>query len=127
MPNTYRHTIHDLHVLPAAGPLAEVVTRVNYSIVGSDGERTAVFSGYADLTTPDPATFTPFAELTEADVVAWLGPIPPHVIEALDASLAIQQRAAVATTMAPPWVPPPSMPPAMPAPEVSTPAQENTP
>lgn len=48
-----------------------VVVRVHWAYVGTEGERSAAFGGTTDLTYSGGA-FTPYADLTQEQVAAWV-------------------------------------------------------
>lgn len=55
------------------GGLSDVLKSVGYQLTGTRGEKQFVIGGETALGAPDPASFTPFASLTEADMVSIIG------------------------------------------------------
>ena len=67
-------TIKSLEYADAAG-LASVINQVNWVCVSDDGEGRVWRNDSPPkrLDAPDPATFEAYAEITEANVIEWLG------------------------------------------------------
>ena len=98
----------------------QTVTRVHWYCQGIDGEDTVGNSGWCDLQSS--GAFTPYAELTEAQVLAWIwapvttdikdrdgvviGNVTKHLKDEAEAQLASQvarRRAEVVSAPALPW------------------------
>jgi len=50
----------------------DTVVSVTYMVTATDGTNTVDINNVAQLGAPDAAAFTPFANLTEAQVIAWV-------------------------------------------------------
>lgn len=80
MPNTYTLKITGLEVCPIDGPLNNVILKINWSHEASDETFSTAMSGSTNVPAPDPASFIPFADLTETVVLSW---VRKHTPEAL--------------------------------------------
>jgi len=71
---TYSWAIRGLKKAPQLGDLSDVITFVDFEYKGVDSESNehAVFYGMYPLAAPDSENFTPLADLTEAQVLAWV-------------------------------------------------------
>ena len=69
---TYNWTVAQLDAYPTYENHADVVFTVHWRCDGTDGEYTAGVYGSVGLTLDPEATFTPYADLTEAQVVGWV-------------------------------------------------------
>ena len=72
MSNTYTWTISALDCIPQVGSLTDYVCVSHWSCQGTDG--TYVGSCYATVSfpvNPDKPNYTPYADLTEAEVIQW--------------------------------------------------------
>lgn len=66
---TFTWKINGLQVMQTPG--ANTVTMSNFTILGEDGGKTASVSYSVNLLPADPASFTPFDQITEAMAVQW--------------------------------------------------------
>jgi hypothetical protein len=57
---------------PIYGGLPNVVTAINWVCTGTDGVMTSSASGTAKLGTPNPAEFTPYADITQEMAYQWV-------------------------------------------------------
>jgi hypothetical protein len=78
MAYTYEWQIKQLQVAPIADGLTEVVKRVEWNYVCSDGKDSIFMPGYTDFSTPDSAEFISYEDLTKEDLISW---IKSHVNE----------------------------------------------
>ena len=69
---TYTWMIEQLDVAPAVGELSNVVSRIHWRLLASDGANGADTFGDQILPPPDPSGFSPYASLTEGAVIACL-------------------------------------------------------
>lgn len=69
---TYNWTVAQLDAYPTYENHTDVVFTVHWRMDGTDGEHTAGVYGSVGLTLDPEATFTPYADLTEAQVVGWV-------------------------------------------------------
>ena len=63
--------IKQLLVKKTEGSLSDVVILANWSCRASDGTYSAVLTGCTDFAPPSGSGFTPFDQLTEAQVLSW--------------------------------------------------------
>lgn len=99
MAYTYEWQIKQLQVAPVADGLTEVVKRVEWNYVCSDGKDSISMSGYTDFSTPDSAEFISYEDITKEDLISW---IKNHVNEdelklAVSGQLEYNKRPAVET------------------------------
>jgi hypothetical protein len=66
---TYTWTIDRMATMPTPQP--EFVVNVNWTITGTDGTNTASLMGDCEFS-QEGDTFTPYADLTEAQVLGWV-------------------------------------------------------
>lgn len=108
MPNAYTWQFVRLDVYPTYGALANVVQSVHWEVTASDGVGHAAQAyGEQSLGPPDPENFTPFAELTQAQVQGWTEAALGAELAAMQSQLdaAIQQQISPSIVpMSPPWV-----------------------
>lgn len=71
---TFTTTITNMYTLPHVEGQTDVVVNVLYQVTGVDGEYTANIGGSQQMTIQQGASFTPYADLTEAQVIGWLDP-----------------------------------------------------
>jgi len=72
---TFTTTITAMYTLPQSEGQTDVVVTAQYEVTGVDGSYTANIAGSQQFTlSPDSAGFTPYASLTEAQVIGWLSP-----------------------------------------------------
>ena len=64
-------TVSQMFTLPQVEGQTDVVVQVTYFVTGVDGEHTAYVSFGQEFTIQQGAAFTPYADLTEAQVVGW--------------------------------------------------------
>ena len=75
MANTYTWDIPAVDCRPTEGDLSTVVYNVHWRYNGVDSsENTGTIIGTHLVGAPDPADFTPFADLTKDIVVSWIEP-----------------------------------------------------
>ena len=72
MTTTYNWVISSLETSPSEDELTNVVKTVHWRYQATDGTHLADVYGSVGLNTPEASTFTPYADLTEADVISWL-------------------------------------------------------
>jgi len=71
---TFTTTITNMYTLPQVEGETDVVVNVMYQVTGVDGEYTANIGGNQQMTIQQGASFTPYADLTEEQVIGWLDP-----------------------------------------------------
>lgn len=102
---TYSWTFNPLIVKPQEGSLTDVVILVNWTRAAADGEYSASCYGQISVGPVDPAHFTPYADLTKAQVQGWVvSALTQETVNSYDASLARQ----IADQQNPPVVPLPA-------------------
>jgi hypothetical protein len=69
---THNWIVSQLDAYPEYEGHSDVVSTVHWRCDGADGEYTAGVYGSVGLTLDPEATFTPFADLTEAQVIGWV-------------------------------------------------------
>lgn len=72
MATEYTWTIAQLDCYPEYEGNTDVVATAHWRLTGVDGEHTGSVYGTVGLTLGPDAPFTPFADLTEAQVVGWV-------------------------------------------------------
>jgi hypothetical protein len=72
MTTTYAWNVVQMDAYPEYEGHTDVVFTVHWTLTGTDGEHTAGVYGTVGLTLDPEADFTPYADLTEAQVVGWV-------------------------------------------------------
>lgn len=72
MTTTYTWNIAQLDAYPEYEGHSDVVFTVHWTLSGTDGEYTAGVYGSVGVTLDPEATYTPYADLTQAQVVGWV-------------------------------------------------------
>ena len=104
MPNTYTWIIEQLDCYPEKDGHTDVVFTVHWRLNGTDGTNTATVYGTVGLTYEPGQPYTPYEDLTQAQVVGWVqAALGPEQVQALTDNVAAQ-LAAIAN---PPVVTPP--------------------
>lgn len=103
----YDWMLNPLTVKPVEGSLADVVVLVDWRRTATDGTFVAQCSGQVNLGPPDPSAYTPFADLTQAQVTQWVQvTIGPEQMSQFDEALAGdigRQRNPPVVAMSAPW------------------------
>jgi hypothetical protein len=71
---TFTTTVQTMFTLPQEAGQTDVVVNVNYLVSGVDGTYTADIGFSQQFTIQQGEAFTPYAQLTEAQVVGWADP-----------------------------------------------------
>lgn len=104
---TYNWHIAALDCYPEYEGHTDVVFTAHWRMDGTDGDHTAGVYGSVGLTLDPEATYTPYADLTEAQVVGWVkDALGEEQVEAYEANVAAQIDALVnppVVTPALPW------------------------
>tara|TARA_R110002167_G_scaffold197328_2_gene400366 strand:- start:434 stop:790 length:357 start_codon:yes stop_codon:yes gene_type:complete len=111
---TYVWAITGMKMAPSLDGLTDVVTNVQFNYTGTDSESgfSSIFNGAFPVPPPNSVDFIPLADLTEAEVIAWIQPIYPmdHPNEVVEEG--IQNQITPTNEDAPmPWAPEPPVPP----------------
>ena len=70
---TFTTTITSMYTLPQVEGETDVVVTAMWQVTGVDGDYTANIGGSTQFTlSPDSPSFTPYADLTEAQVIGWI-------------------------------------------------------
>ena len=73
MATTYTWTVTNLYTVPVSPTEPDYVVTALYNIIGVDGTYTAELSNSAQFEViADQPDFTPYADLTEAQVLGWI-------------------------------------------------------
>lgn len=110
MPATFTTTINSARTASEGG-LTQVVKQVEFTVTGSQDGQSFALPQSVSLGAAEATSFTPFAQLTESQVVAWvesafenMDAVKAHIQIVLDRECA---KAAL-TSETPPWAPPPA-------------------
>ena len=71
---TFTTTITQMYTLPQVDGKTDVVVNVNYLLTGVDGANTANIQFNQQYTVQQGEAFTPYSQLTEAQVIGWADP-----------------------------------------------------
>jgi len=71
---TFATTVTQMFTLPQEAGETDVVVNVNYLVTGVDGANTADIGFSQQFTIQQGEAFTPYAQLTQAQVVGWADP-----------------------------------------------------
>jgi hypothetical protein len=71
---TFTTTVTQMFTLPQEAGQTDVVVNVNYLVTGVDGANTADIGFSQQFTIKQGEAFTPYAQLTQAQVVGWADP-----------------------------------------------------
>lgn len=71
---TYSYKITQLEMAPALDGLSDVITRARFTYTGIDSVSgySGSFQGATPVPAPTSGSFTPLADLTEAEVIEWV-------------------------------------------------------
>lgn len=72
MTTTYIWSVVQMDAYPEYEGHTDVVFTVHWTLTGTDGEHTAGVYGSVGLTLDPEAPYTPYADLTEAQVIGWV-------------------------------------------------------
>jgi hypothetical protein len=104
---TYDWIFNPLTVKPADGSLTDIVIMIDWRRTATDGTYAASCYGRVAIGPADPSTFTPFADLTKAQVQGWVeAALTPAAVAQYDASLATNlanQKNPPTIPLPPPW------------------------
>lgn len=107
MPISYAWEFNPLDVRLSENGLTNVVYSVNWRLTGTDGDYTATVYGAVTVPAPDPANFTPYDQLSEAQVQGWVtGILGAEQVAVYESSVAEQiavQKNPVEASLPPPW------------------------
>jgi hypothetical protein len=69
---TYTWNVNTMDAAPSEDGLTDVVKVIHWRLTATDGTYTADAYSTVSLGAPDPAHFTNFNDLTEAEVISWV-------------------------------------------------------
>ena len=69
---TFLTTITAMYTLPQVDGQTDVVVNAMWKVTGVDGANTADIGGNSQFTITQGAGFTPYADLTQAQVIGWI-------------------------------------------------------
>jgi hypothetical protein len=107
MANTYTWSVDSMTCKPKEGDKTDVVITVFWRLIGTDGAYSGSAYGSANLEFMPDRPFTPYSDLTEDQVVAWvqeaLGPVRMASYEANVAAQIQDQITPPVVTLPLPW------------------------
>ncbi len=106
MATTYTWVINALDCYPEADGEQDVVFTVHWTLNGAEGDYTGSVYGTVGVTLDEGSTFTPYADLTEAQVVGWVqDALGEEQVAAYEANVAQQINDQVAPPVVSPALP----------------------
>ena len=72
MTTTFTTTIDSMYTLPQVDGQTDVVVNAIWTVYGTDGQVAASIGGNTQLTLEQGASFTPYDQLTQAQVIGWI-------------------------------------------------------
>jgi len=72
MTTQFTTTINSMYTLPQVEGQTDVVVNALWTVTGVDGTYTAEIGGNTQFTLEQGASFTPYDQLTEAQVIGWI-------------------------------------------------------
>lgn len=107
MPTTYTWSFPQLDVVPSEDGLTDVVQTIHWRLDAVDGQYSAGAYGTVTVGPPDPQSFIPYDQLTEAEVQQWtVDTLGAEQVAQMEASLQTQidnQINPPIVPMSPPW------------------------
>jgi hypothetical protein len=103
---TYIWSIDSMDSYPQAGGFTDVVFKANYRCAATDGTNTEAVVGGVDVNLDNTGPFTPYADLTEDQVISWVqAALTPDGVEATQqaAEAALSYRYYRPVTLPNPW------------------------
>jgi len=102
---TFTTTVTAMYTLPQVEGQTDVVVNVQYNVSGTDGTHTANIGLSEQYTIEQGGSFTPYAQLTEAQVVGW---IPASALASAEACVQGQINSMITPPVSPtsqalPW------------------------
>lgn len=101
---TTQWIILSLECKPAVDDLTNVVQTVHWTVNGTNGTYSGSAYGAVNIPEADPASFTPYESLTEAEIIAWVKSLlGEETVAAYETSVAKQ----IIVQQVPPMIKPP--------------------
>ena len=101
---SYQWNVQQMDAYPELDGETDVVFTVHWTLTGTDGTYTAGVYGSVGVTVDPDAPFTPYADLTQAQVIGWVqNALGAEQVAAYEANVATQ----IADQIDPPAVTPP--------------------
>lgn len=72
MTTTFTTTIDSMYTLPQVDGETDVVVNAIWTVYGTDGQVAASIGGNTQFTLEQGGTFTPYSQLTQAQVIGWI-------------------------------------------------------
>jgi hypothetical protein len=72
MTTTFTTTIDSMYTLPQVDGKTDVVVNAIWTVFGTDGQVAASIGGNTQFTLEQGAAFTPYSQLTQAQVIGWI-------------------------------------------------------
>ena len=72
MTTTYTWSVLSMSTLPLVDGETDVVVNAQWLLTGIDGETSAAIGGNSQFVLEQGGGFTPYADLTEAEVIGWI-------------------------------------------------------
>jgi len=72
MTTTFTTTIDSMYTLPQVDGETDVVVNAIWTVFGTDGQVAASIAGNTQFTLEQGGTFTPYSQLTQAQVIGWI-------------------------------------------------------
>jgi hypothetical protein len=69
---TFTTTVNRMYTLPQLDGQTDVVVNAFWQVTGVDGQNTASIGGNTQFTLAQGEGFTPYADLTQAQVIGWI-------------------------------------------------------
>jgi len=83
--------VASLDATKTVGSLSDVVTTVHWTASDTDGDHTGSAYGSVGLAAADSSSFTPYADITKANAIAWAkAAIGSDEVKAIETSIAAQ-------------------------------------
>ena len=103
---TFTTTVAEIFTLPQVDEQTDVVVNVIYLVTGVDGENIANMSFNQQYTLQQGEAFTPYSQLTEAQMIGWAD---PQTITNMEANVQGQINSMITPPVSPspqplPWV-----------------------
>lgn len=108
MATVYTWSFPQLDVVPSEDGLTDVVQTIHWRLTGVDGQYSAGVYGTVTVGPPNPQSFIPYAQLTEAEVQQWtVDTLGQEQVDLMMANIQTQidnQINPPIVPMNPPWV-----------------------
>ena len=107
MANAYTWVIEAMDCVPQEDGQTDVVIIVHWRLIGTDGQYTGAVYGTVNVTYTPGSPFTPYADLTQDQVIGWVQTVMgPEQVASYEANVAAQIEAQInppVVTLPLPW------------------------